>query len=189
LPLTCSECNPQYPGFPSNGSKHINQVFIYQDPCVKSMKVRLVHGTSVEIKGGGVCSLPRDEGQTEHLRTVAVTASAMLYCLWPILCIFLSAVCCNKYLILSSPPCQCLPTCCMAGGMLASWHRLGMASSCRGSLQLGLLAHSSSIALGSLCYPADLASGSWFTVLEAYVPRTVSCWGHLQDSYSCPLIL
>lgn len=100
-----------------------------------------------------------------------------------------SAVCCDKwpYLVLSSPPSRCLPTCCMAGGMLALWQRLGMASSCRGSLQLGLLAHSSSIALGNLRYPADLASGSWFTVLAAYVHRTVSCWGLLQNSYSCPL--
>lgn len=60
-------------------------------------------------------------------------------------CAFFSfAVYCNKwpYLVLSSPPSQCLPTCCMAGGMLALWHRLSMASSCRGSLQLGLLAHS-----------------------------------------------
>lgn len=118
------------------------------------------------------------------------TASAMLYCLGHILCFFfVCSVYCNKwpYLVLSSPPSQCLPTCCMAGGMLALWHRLGMASACRGSLQLGLLAHSSSIALGNLRYPADLASGSWFTVLEAYVHRTVSCWGLLQNSYSCPL--
>lgn len=88
LPLTCSECNHHNPGFPSSGSKHISQVFIYQDPCVKSMKVRLVHGTCVEIKEEGIYSLPRGEGQTEHLCTAAVTASAMLDCLWPILCFF-----------------------------------------------------------------------------------------------------
>lgn len=102
LPLTCSECNHRDPGFPSSGSKHISQVLIYQDPCVKSMKVRLVRGTCVEIKGEGIYSSPRGKEPTEHFLCRS----------WPVLCWFLSAVFCNLwlYLVLSSPPSQCLPT-------------------------------------------------------------------------------
>lgn len=99
------------------------------------MKVRLVHGTCVEIKGEGIYSLPRGEGQAEHSRAAAFTASAMLCCLGHILCFFLSAVCTvTSGRIWSSallPPSAYPPAAwlegCLPCGTDSAWHPLAEA--------------------------------------------------------------
>lgn len=105
---------------------------------------------------------------------------AMSCCLRPLLCfvfhrIRLTSGHSSPWLFSSPVPAHLLQGCSPRGVLL--W----------GSLQLGLLTHSSSRAAGDSHYPADPASDSRFIELEAYVHRTVSCWGPLQNSCRCPL--